>query len=78
MRMPPFRVLSPKSLDEALMMSRELSESGEEFDWVAGGTDLLPNYKWHINVKGHRYLAFFYSRVARNKRGKYWRYGQYQ
>ena len=53
MRMPPFRVLSPKSLDEALTMSRELSESGEEFDWVAGGTDLLPNYKWHINVKGH-------------------------
>ena len=52
MRMPPFRVLSPKSLDEALMMSKELSESGEEFDWVAGGTDLLPNYKWHINVKG--------------------------
>ena len=49
----PFRVLSPKSLDEALTMSRELSESGEEFDWVAGGTDLLPNYKWHINVKGH-------------------------
>ena len=34
-------------------MSRELSESGEEFDWVAGGTDLLPNYKWHINVKRH-------------------------
>ena len=43
MRMPPFRVLSPKSLDEALTMSKELSESGEEFDWVAGGTDLLPN-----------------------------------
>ena len=53
MRMPPFRVLTPKSLDEALAISRELSESGEEFDWVAGGTDLLPNYKWHINVKGH-------------------------
>ncbi|MGB1796771.1 MAG: FAD binding domain-containing protein [Candidatus Thalassarchaeaceae archaeon] len=53
MRMPPFRVLSPKSLDEALTMSGELSESGEEFDWVAGGTDLLPNYKWHINVKRH-------------------------
>ena len=53
MRMPPFRDHSPKSLDEALKMSRELSESGEDFDWVAGGTDLLPNYKWHINVKGH-------------------------
>jgi len=53
MKMPPFRVLSPNSLDEALQMSQDLSDSGEEFDWVAGGTDLLPNYKWHINVKGH-------------------------
>ena len=53
MKMPPFRVLSPKSLDEALHMSRELSDSGEVFDWIAGGTDLLPNYKWHINVKSH-------------------------
>ena len=53
MKMPPFKVLSPKSLDEALEMSKELSESGEDFDWIAGGTDLLPNYKWHINVKSH-------------------------
>ena len=53
MKMPPFRVLSPKSLDEALHMSRNLSDSGEAFDWIAGGTDLLPNYKWHINVKSH-------------------------
>jgi len=52
MKMPPFRVLFPKSLDEALRMSAELADSGEDFDWVAGGTDLLPNYKWHINVKG--------------------------
>ena len=53
MKMPPFRVLSPKSLDEAIEMAKEFSESGEDFDWIAGGTDLLPNYKWHINVKSH-------------------------
>ena len=53
MKMPPFRVLSPKSLGEALQLSQELSDSGEDFDWIAGGTDLLPNYKWHINVKKH-------------------------
>ena len=53
MRMPPFQVHSPKSLDEALEISRTLSESNEDFDWIAGGTDLLPNYKWHINVKKH-------------------------
>lgn len=51
MKMPPFRVLNPKSLEEALKISGDLAESGQEFDWVAGGTDLLPNYKWHINVK---------------------------
>ena len=27
--------------------------AGEGFDWVAGGTDLVPNYKWHINTKPH-------------------------
>ncbi len=53
MRMPPFQVHSPKSLDEALEISRTLSGSNEDFDWIAGGTDLLPNYKWHINVKKH-------------------------
>tara|TARA_B100001250_G_scaffold168846_1_gene145462 strand:- start:61 stop:933 length:873 start_codon:yes stop_codon:yes gene_type:complete len=26
-------------------------EAGEDFDWIAGGTDLIPNYKWHINTK---------------------------
>ncbi len=51
--MPPFKVLSPKSLDEAIGMAKEFSDSGEEFDWIAGGTDLLPNYKWHINVKSN-------------------------
>ena len=45
MRMPPFQVHSPESLDEALEISRALSDSEEEFDWIAGGTDLLPNYK---------------------------------
>ena len=51
MKMPPFQVHKPGNLDEAMEISAELSESGEDFDWVAGGTDLLPNYKWHINVK---------------------------
>ena len=63
MRMPPFRVLSPKSLDEALTMSRELSESGEEFDWVAGGTDLLPNYKWHIKCNLIQGVSFLTNNI---------------
>ncbi|MBJ28532.1 MAG: hypothetical protein CMB61_00540 [Euryarchaeota archaeon] len=51
MRMPPFRVFTPSSLDEALEISRRLVDSNQGFDWIAGGTDLLPNYKWHINVE---------------------------
>ena len=53
MKMPPFELYVPSSLDEALEKASELNDSGEEFDWIAGGTDLLPNYKWHINVKRH-------------------------
>ena len=51
MRMPPFQLYTPTSLDEALSIANELSSNSQEFDWVAGGTDLLPNYKWHLNVK---------------------------
>ena len=53
MRMPPFSLHTPSSLDEALSISGGLADSGQEFDWVAGGTDLLPNYKWHLNSKPH-------------------------
>ena len=53
MRMPPFSLHAPGSLDEALSIAGGLAEAGHEFDWVAGGTDLLPNYKWHLNSKPH-------------------------
>ena len=49
--MPPFTLHMPDSLDEALALAGELQNGGLEFDWVAGGTDLLPNYKWHLNHK---------------------------
>ena len=53
MRMPPFALHTPGSLDEALFLAGDLQQSEQEFDWVAGGTDLLPNYKWHLNAKPH-------------------------
>ena len=53
MRMPPFALHTPGSLDEALSLVGDLQQSEQEFDWVAGGTDLLPNYKWHLNAKPH-------------------------
>tara|TARA_B100000214_G_scaffold375603_1_gene363258 strand:+ start:55965 stop:56948 length:984 start_codon:yes stop_codon:yes gene_type:complete len=53
MRMPPFKLHTPKTLNDALNIARELSNEEIEFDWIAGGTDLLPNYKWHLNAKPH-------------------------
>ncbi|HJM76941.1 MAG TPA: FAD binding domain-containing protein [Candidatus Thalassarchaeaceae archaeon] len=53
MRMPPFSLHTPRTLDEALAISGALTDSDQKFDWVAGGTDLLPNYKWHLNTKSH-------------------------
>ena len=53
MRMPPFKLHMPESLEDALAISGELIDSEVEFDWVSGGTDLLPNYKWHLNTKAH-------------------------
>ena len=51
MRMPPFQLHTPTSLEEAISMAAKLASEKQDFDWIAGGTDLLPNYKWHLNVK---------------------------
>lgn len=51
--MPPFVLHHPTTVDEACELAARLMSTGEAFDWVAGGTDLVPNYKWHINTKPH-------------------------
>ncbi len=53
MLMPPFELHHPSTVDEAVEMAARLMKNGEAFDWVAGGTDVLPNYKWRINPKPH-------------------------
>ena len=53
MLMPPFELHHPSSVSEAVELAAELMANDEAFDWVAGGTDVLPNYKWHINPKPH-------------------------
>ena len=47
MRMPPFTLHTPDNLAKALSLASEF----DEFDWISGGTDLLPNYKWKLNPK---------------------------
>ena len=51
--MPPFTLHHPQSVEEAVSLAADLLAKDEAFDWVAGGTDVLPNYKWHINPKPH-------------------------
>ena len=51
--MPPFKLHTPSSLDEAFEIVNILREQNLDYDWVAGGTDLIPNYKWHINTKSN-------------------------
>jgi len=44
----PFDLHRPTSVDEVAALTRELSGG---FDFLAGGTDLLPNYKMHLNLR---------------------------
>ena len=53
MLMPPFELHHPVNVDEAVQLAASLMDKGEAFDWVAGGTDVLPNYKLRINPKPH-------------------------
>ncbi|MCA1813135.1 MAG: FAD binding domain-containing protein [Halobacteriales archaeon] len=49
MLLPPFQLHEPASVEDAVRLKREHPDS----DWVAGGTDLLPNYKWALNARPH-------------------------
>jgi 4-hydroxybenzoyl-CoA reductase subunit beta len=53
MLMPPFELHHPETVEDACALAATLMEEGHSFDWVAGGTDVLPNYKWRINPKPH-------------------------
>lgn len=50
MILPSFRLHRPRTLPEAM---RAVSECAGDFDWIGGGTDLLPNYKNRLNPRAH-------------------------
>lgn len=49
MLLPPFELHEPTSVKEAVALRARFPES----DFVSGGTDLLPNYKWGLNTRKH-------------------------
>jgi len=50
MHLDPFELHRPSTVEETVRLARSLEG---RFDYLAGGTDLLPNYKMHINVRPH-------------------------
>ena len=50
MILPPFELHEPKTVEEAIALKARL---GKAADFVAGGTDLLCNYKYELNAKPH-------------------------
>jgi 4-hydroxybenzoyl-CoA reductase subunit beta len=46
----PFELHRPTSIDETVRLAGDLAG---RFDYLAGGTDLLPNYKMHLNLRPH-------------------------
>ncbi len=50
MHLHPFELHRPTTVEETVRLARGLPGG---FDWLAGGTDLLPNYKMHLNVRPH-------------------------
>jgi 4-hydroxybenzoyl-CoA reductase subunit beta len=53
MTLPEFELHRPTTLDEATGIAAKLSAEGHAFDFIAGGTDLLQNYKNRINCAPH-------------------------
>jgi 4-hydroxybenzoyl-CoA reductase subunit beta len=50
MHLDPFELHRPTTVEETVRLAGELRG---RFDYLAGGTDLLPNYKMHINLRPH-------------------------
>lgn len=50
MHLDPFALHRPASIDATVRLAGELAGT---FDYLAGGTDLLPNYKMHLNLRPH-------------------------
>jgi 4-hydroxybenzoyl-CoA reductase subunit beta len=50
MHLDPFELHRPTPVEETLALAGRYAGA---FDYLAGGTDLLPNYKMHLNLRSH-------------------------
>jgi len=51
MRIADLKLHRPSNLAKAVSLAQQCAADG--FDWLGGGTDLLCNYKWGLNVQPH-------------------------
>ena len=63
----PFELHRPTTVEETMGLARELAG---RFDYLAGGTDLLPNYKMHLNLRPH-----LVALEVRRQEGRAWKGG---
>jgi len=53
MTLPEFELHRPSTVEEAVSLAGQLNQQGQTFDYIAGGTDLLQNYKNRLNCAPH-------------------------
>lgn len=53
MILPTFELYQPTSLTDLASLCARLQEQGEAYDFMSGGTDVLPNYKNRLNARAH-------------------------
>jgi len=63
MILPAFRLHRPSTIDEALSIA---SSCGSDFDYIGGGTDLLPNYKNRLNPRRNVIALWRVAELARS------------
>ncbi len=53
MKLPPFELHRPESLAQLHQLCASIADDGGSYDFLGGGTDVLPNYKNRLNPREH-------------------------
>ncbi|MFY9717745.1 MAG: FAD binding domain-containing protein [Thermoplasmata archaeon] len=68
MHLDEFELHRPTTVEETVRLAERLAGS---FDYLAGGTDLLPNYKMHINLRPHLIALEDVSELKERSEGRW-------
>jgi 4-hydroxybenzoyl-CoA reductase subunit beta len=68
MHLDPFTLHRPATVDETVALAGRLGPGS--FDYLAGGTDLLPNYKMHLNLRPNLIALWDLAELGRHDLGR--------